>query len=140
MHLTLTDFFSSLLSRFLTRPAVFPIEHRRTESVCYYAIKSLFDVLYLDMWRIHYTCEVTTLKSDALTISTETNQAQFCIISGTATFICWCRVRIEIIYPNLWCYRLITSLFVVRMRIIISLGPRDIIPGIRPPNIDVIER
>jgi hypothetical protein len=33
----------------LTRPAFFPIEHRRTESVCYYAIKSLSDVLYLDM-------------------------------------------------------------------------------------------
>jgi hypothetical protein len=33
----------------LTRPAFFLIEHRGTESVCYYAIKSLFDVLYLDM-------------------------------------------------------------------------------------------
>jgi hypothetical protein len=41
----------------LTRPAFFPIEHRRTESVCYYAIESLFDALYLDMWRNHYTCD-----------------------------------------------------------------------------------
>jgi hypothetical protein len=52
---------------------IFPIEHRRTESVCYYAIESLFDVLYLDRWRNHYTCDVNTIKSDALTISTETN-------------------------------------------------------------------
>jgi hypothetical protein len=28
---------------------IFPIEHRRTESVCYYATDALFDVLYLDM-------------------------------------------------------------------------------------------
>jgi hypothetical protein len=33
----------------LTRPAFFPIEHRRTESVCYYATDAQFDVLYLDM-------------------------------------------------------------------------------------------
>jgi hypothetical protein len=33
----------------LTQPAFFPIEHRTTESLCYYAIKSQFDVLHLDM-------------------------------------------------------------------------------------------
>jgi hypothetical protein len=44
----------------LTRPAFFPIEHRRTESVCYYATDAQFDVLYLDMWRNHYTRDVTT--------------------------------------------------------------------------------
>jgi hypothetical protein len=52
--------FSSAVKDFiLTRPAFFPFEHRRTESVCYYAIKSLFDVLYLDMWHTHYTRDVT---------------------------------------------------------------------------------
>jgi hypothetical protein len=72
----------------------------------------------------------------------ETNQAQFCLISGTAVSICRYRVKIEIIYPNRWFYRLIKSLFVVRMRIIISLRlrSRDIIPRIRTPNSDVIER
>jgi hypothetical protein len=44
----------------LTRPAFFPIEHRRTEIVYYYAINSLFDVLYLDIKRNHYTRDVTT--------------------------------------------------------------------------------
>jgi hypothetical protein len=48
------------LNYILTRPAFFAIEHRRTESVYYYAIKSLFDVLYLDMWRNRYTRDVTT--------------------------------------------------------------------------------
>jgi hypothetical protein len=33
----------------LTRPAFFPIEHRRTESVCFYATESQFDILYLNM-------------------------------------------------------------------------------------------
>jgi hypothetical protein len=56
--------------------------------------------------------------------STETNQAQVSLISGTAAFIYWGRVRIEIIYPNWGFYCLINSLFVVRMRIIISLGLR----------------
>jgi hypothetical protein len=28
--------------------------------VCYYATDALFDVLYLDMWRNHYTRDVTT--------------------------------------------------------------------------------
>jgi hypothetical protein len=130
------------IQEILTRPAFFPIEHSRTESVCYYAIESLFDVLYLDMWRNHYTCDVTSIKSNALTISTETNQAQFCLIADTAAFICLCRVRIEIIYPKRWFYRCITSLFVVRMRIIISLRlrPRDKIPRIRTPNSDVIQQ
>ena len=42
-------------------------------------------------------------------------------------FICWCRVRIKIIYPNWWFYHLIKSLFVDWMCIIISLGllPRN---------------
>jgi hypothetical protein len=53
--------FPAANSYFLTRPAIFPNEHRRTESVCYYAIISEFDVLlYLDMWRNHYTRDVTT--------------------------------------------------------------------------------
>jgi hypothetical protein len=51
---------SVILLHILTRPALFPIEHRGTEGVCYYAIKSLFDVLYLDMWRNHFIRDVTT--------------------------------------------------------------------------------
>jgi hypothetical protein len=39
----------NMLNVILTRPAFFLIVHRRTESVCYYAIKSQFDVLYFDM-------------------------------------------------------------------------------------------
>jgi hypothetical protein len=51
---------SGMVYTILTGPAFFPIEHRKSESVCYYAIKSLFDALYLDMWRNNYTCDVTT--------------------------------------------------------------------------------
>jgi hypothetical protein len=101
-----------ILSDILTRPAFFTIENRKCVLLCN---KVTVEVLYLDMWRNHYTCDVTLKKSDALKTSTETNQAQFCLISGTAALICWCRVRIEIIYPNRWFYRLITSLFAVRI-------------------------
>jgi hypothetical protein len=117
-----------------------PISFYSTRSINLVLNLHSFNILYI--WRNHYTRDVTTKKCDALKISTETNQAQFCLISGTAAFMCWCRVRIEIIYPNRWFYSLITSLFVVRMRIIISLGlrPRDISRRIRSPNSDVIER
>jgi hypothetical protein len=131
-----------VILQILTWSAFFPIEHRRTESVCDYAINSQFDVLYLDIWHNHYTCNVTTKKSDVLKISTEANRAQFILILGTAALFCWCCVRIEIIHPNWLFYSLITSLFVVRMRIIVWLGlhPRDIIPRIRTTNSDVIEQ
>jgi hypothetical protein len=111
--------------------------------VCVIWNKTLVNIQYLDMWRNHYTCEVTTEKCYmyALRISTETIQTQFSLISGTAAFICWCYVRIKIIYTNRCFYCLIKSLFVVRMRIIRSLGlrPRDKIPWIRTSNSDLTE-
>jgi hypothetical protein len=39
---------------------IYPTEHRRTESVCYYATDAQFDILYLDIRRNHYTRDVTT--------------------------------------------------------------------------------
>jgi hypothetical protein len=105
--------------------------------VCYYVWRSIFRRV---VWPL-YTRR-NNIKCDAMKMSMVTNQAQFSLISGTAAFIYWCRVRIEIIYPNRWFYHLIKSLFVVQMRIIISLGlgPRDIIHRYRTLNSDFIER
>jgi hypothetical protein len=56
-----TSTLNNVQKGILTRSAFLPIDLKRTQSVClYYEIKSLFDVLYLDMWRNHYTRDVTT--------------------------------------------------------------------------------
>jgi hypothetical protein len=72
---------NDVIMTILIRPAIFTIGYRRTKkpkSVCYYAIESQL-TFYIKICHVIIIHVMEPLKeSDALRISTETIQAQFC--------------------------------------------------------------